>query len=141
MLTNPTYAGVLADGRTVAKTIVEEGGARQVGRQRKPREQWKVLILENHAGYIGWEDFQLHLGMLAENSAMRSGETGGAARSGGALLSGVLRCGRCSRQIYVGYSGPRGKQARYIYEGGRVDRGSAACQSLRAGHVEEAVCE
>jgi len=141
ILTNPTYAGVLAYGRTVAKTVVEDGRARQVGRQRKPREQWKVLILDNHAGYIGWEDFQLNLGMLAENSAMRSGETGGAAKSGGALLSGLLRCGRCSRQMYVGYSGPRGKQARYICQGGRVDRGSAACQSLGAGRVDEAVCQ
>jgi excisionase family DNA binding protein len=141
MLKNPTYAGVLAYGRTVARTVVEEGRARQVGRQRKPRDQWKVLILDNHAGYIGWEDFQLHLRMLAENSAMRSGETGGAARAGGALLSGLLRCGRCSRQMYVGYSGPRGKQPRYICEGGRVDRGSASCQSLGAVRVDEAVCE
>jgi DNA invertase Pin-like site-specific DNA recombinase len=141
MLTNPTYAGVLAYGRTVAKTVVEDGRARQVGRRRKPRDQWKVLIFDNHAGYIGWEDFQLHLRMLAENSAMRSGETGGAARAGGALLSGLLRCGRCSRHMYVGYSGPRGKQPRYICQGGRVDRGSAACQSLGAGRVDDAVRE
>jgi DNA invertase Pin-like site-specific DNA recombinase len=140
MLKNPTYAGVLAYGRTVTRTVVEEGRARQVGRQRKPRDQWKVLILDNHAGYIGWEDFQLHLRMLAENSAMRSGETGGAARAGGALLSGLLRCRRCGRQMYVGYSGPRGKQSRYICQGGRVDRGSAACQSLGAIRVDEAVC-
>jgi DNA invertase Pin-like site-specific DNA recombinase len=140
MLKNPTYAGVLAYGRTVARTVVEEGRARRVGRQRKPRDQWKVLILDNHAGYIGWEDFQLHLRMLAENSAMCSGETGGAARAGGALLSGLLRCGRCGRQMYVGYSGPRGKQSRYICQGGRVDRGSAACQSLGAIRVDEAVC-
>jgi DNA invertase Pin-like site-specific DNA recombinase len=141
MLSNPTYAGVLAYGRTAARTVVEDGRARQAGRRRKPREQWKVLIFDNHAGYIGWEDFQLHLRMLAENSAMRSGETGGAARAGGALLSGLLRCGRCSRQMYVGYSGPKGKQARYICQGGRVDRGSASCQSLGAGRVDEAVCE
>jgi hypothetical protein len=72
---------------------------------------------------------------------MHLGETGGAARAGGALLSGILRCGRCSRQMYVGYSGPKGKQARYICQGGRVDRGSASCQSLEAGRVDEAVCE
>ena len=71
MLTNPTYAGVLAYGRTVARTVVEQGRARQAGRRRKPREEWKVLILDNHAGYISWEDFHLHLRMLEENSAMR----------------------------------------------------------------------
>ena len=99
MLTNPTYAGVLAYGRTATKTVVEQGRARQAGRRRKPRDQWKVLILDNHAGYIGWEDYQSHLRMLEENSAMRAGQTGGAARSGGALLSGLLRCGRCGRQM------------------------------------------
>jgi DNA invertase Pin-like site-specific DNA recombinase len=141
MLTNPTYAGVLAYGRTVARTVVEQGRARQVGRRRKPREEWKVLILDNHAGYIGWEEFQLHLRMLEENSAMRTGQTGGAARNGGALLSGLLRCGRCGRQMFVSYSGKGGRQPRYACHGGRVDRGSASCQSLGARRVEEAVCE
>ena len=72
---------------------------------------------------------------------MRAGQTGGAARNGGALLSGLLRCGRCGRQMFVGYSGNGGKQPRYTCHGGRVDRGSAACQSLGAGRVDEAVCE
>jgi hypothetical protein len=139
MLTNPTYAGALAYGRTVAKTVVEQGRARQTGRRRKPRDQWKVLILDNHDGYIGWEDFQLHLQMLEQNSAMREGQTGGAAKRGGALLTGLLRCGKCGRQMFVNYSGSGGKQPRYTCHGGRVDRGSAACQSLGASRVEEAV--
>jgi excisionase family DNA binding protein len=141
MLTNPTYAGVLAYGRTAARTVVEEGRARQAGRRRKPRDQWKVLILDNHAGYIDWEAFQSHLRMLEENAAMRAGETGGAARNGGALLSGLLRCGRCGRQVSVGYSGKGGRLPRYTCQGGRVDRGSGACQSLGAARVDEAVCE
>ena len=141
MLTNPTYAGVLAYGRTVARTVVEQGRARQAGRRRKPREEWKVLILDNHAGYISWEDFHLHLRMLEENSAMRAGQSGGAARNGGALLSGLMRCGRCGRQMFVSYSGKGGRLPRYACHGGRVDRGSAACQSLGAARVEEAVCE
>lgn len=141
MLTNPTYAGVLAYGRTASRTVVEQGRERRAGRRRKPRDQWKVLILDNHAGYIDWEDFQSHLRMLDENSAMRAGQTGGAARKGGALLSGLLRCGRCGRQLVVGYSGKGGRVPRYMCQGGRVDRGSAACQSLGAARVEEAVCE
>ncbi len=141
MLTNPTYAGVLAYGRTVAKTVLDQGRARQAGRRRKPRDQWKVLILDNHTGYIEWEDYLLHLRMLEENSSMRAGQTGGAARTGGALLSGLLRCGRCGRQMFVGYSGTGGKQPRYTCHGGRVDRGSAACQSLGAIRVDAAVCE
>ena len=140
MLTNPTYAGALAYGRTATRTVVEQGRAQHAGRRRRPRDQWKVLILDNHAGYIGWGDFQSHLRMLEENSAMRAGQTGGAARNGGALLSGLLRCGRCGRQMVVGYSGNGGNVPRYLCQGGRVDRGSSACQSLGAGRVNEAVC-
>src|SRR3954452_1241041 len=141
MLTNPAYAGALAYGRTAARTVVEQGRARQAGRRRRPRDQWKVLILDNHAGYIGWEDFQSHLRMLEENSSMRAGQSGGAARNGGALLSGLLRCGRCGRQVVVGYIGKTGNVPRYICQGGRVDRGSSACQSLGAARVDSAVCE
>jgi excisionase family DNA binding protein len=141
MLTNPTYAGVLAYGRTATRTVVEQGRARQAGRRRRPRDQWKVLILDDHAGYISWEDYQWHLRMLEGNSAMRAGQTGGAARDGGALLSGLLRCGRCGRQMVVGYSGNTGNIPRYLCQGGRVDRGSAACQSLGATRVDSAVCE
>jgi excisionase family DNA binding protein len=131
----------LAYGRTVTRTVVEQGRARQAGRRRKPRDQWKVRILDNHAGYIEWEDYLLHLRMLEENSSMRAGDTGGAARNGGALLSGLLRCGRCGRQMFVGYGGKGGKIPRYTCQGGRVDRGSAACQSLGAARVDQAVCE
>jgi excisionase family DNA binding protein len=141
MLTNPAYAGVLAYGRTASRTVVEQGRARQAGRRRKPRDQWKVLILDNHDGYIGWEDYQEHLRMLEENAAMRAGQAGGAARNGSALLSGLLRCGRCGRQLVVGYSGNSGRVPRYLCQGGRVDRGSAACQSLGAARVDQAVVE
>ena len=57
MLTNPTYAGVLAYGRTVARTVVEQGRARQAGRRRKPREEWKVLILDNQPGTLAGRIF------------------------------------------------------------------------------------
>jgi excisionase family DNA binding protein len=141
MLTNPTYAGALAYGRTATRTVAEQGRARQAGRRRKPRDQWKVLILDNHAGYIGWEDYQRHLRILEENAAMLAGQTGGAARRGGALLSGLLRCGRCGRQLAVGYGGKGGRLPRYTCQGGRVDRGSAACQSVGATRVDSAVCD
>ena len=36
------------------------------------------------------------------------GEGGGAAREGGALLQGLVRCGRCGRRMQVGYAGTGG---------------------------------
>ncbi len=141
ILSNPTYAGALGYGRTTANTVIENGRPRQTGRRRKARGQWKILLLDNHEGYIRWEDYQANLETLRENTAMSAGETGGAAKKGGALLSGLVRCGRCGRMMFVSYSGKGGKQPRYACHGGRTDRGSAACQSLGAWRIDRAISE
>ncbi len=141
ILKNPCYAGALAHGRTTAKTVIADGRPRQTGRCRKPQEQWKVLLLDNHPGYINWEDFQQNQRILEANAAMREGHTGGAAKRGDALLSGLLRCGRCGRQLFVLYSGTTGRVPRYGCQGGREERGSAACLTLGAWRVDQAVAE
>jgi DNA invertase Pin-like site-specific DNA recombinase len=141
MLTNPCYAGALAYGRTTAKTVIAEGRALHTGRTRKPQEQWRVLQLDNHVGYISWEEYQRIQLILEANGAMREGQAGGAAKGGGALLSGLLRCGRCGRQMYVQYSGTTGRVPRYGCHGGREHRGSASCLSLGALRVDQAVAE
>jgi hypothetical protein len=62
---NPCYAGALAYGRTEAKTTTEDGRARKSStRRRKPRDQWKVLIIGNHVGYIDWETYLENLAIL-----------------------------------------------------------------------------
>ena len=141
ILKNPCYAGALAHGRTTTKTVIADGRPRQTGRRRKPQEQWKVLLLDNHSGYISWEEFQQNQRILEANGAMREGDTGGAAKAGGALLSGLLRCGRCGRQLFVQYSGTTGRVPRYGCHGGRDQRGSAACLALGAWRVDQAVVE
>jgi DNA invertase Pin-like site-specific DNA recombinase len=141
MLKNPCYAGALVYGRTTAKTAIVEGRAHQMGRTRKPQEKWRVLQLDNHAGYISWEEYQRIQQILETNGAMREGEAGGAAKGGGALLSGLLRCGRCGRQMFVQYSGTSGRVPRYGCHGGRENRGSASCLSLGALRVDQAVAE
>jgi DNA invertase Pin-like site-specific DNA recombinase len=141
ILKNPCYAGALAHGRTTVKTVIADGRPRQTGRRRKPQEQWKVLLLDNHSGYISWEEFQENQRILEANGAMREGGTGGAAKAGGALLSGLLRCGRCGRQMFVQYSGTTGRVPRYGCHGGRDQRGSAACLSLGAWRVDRAVVD
>ena len=141
MLTNPCYAGALAYGRTTTKTVIADGRAHHTGRSRKPQEQWRVLQLDNHAGYISWEEYQRIQQILEANGAMRGGQAGGAAKGGGALLSGLLRCGRCGRQMFVHYSGTTGRVPRYGCQGGRENRGSASCLSLGALRVDQAVAE
>jgi len=142
ILKNPCYAGALAYGRTEAKVTVNDGRAhKSSSRTRKPRDKWKVLILDNHEGYIDWHEYLQNQAMLESNAAMRGPTGKGAARRGAALLSGLLRCGHCGRKMFVAYSGKRGRYPRYACHGGREDRGTAACQSLGGGGVDRAVAD
>lgn len=141
ILKNPCYAGALAYGRTTTQTIIADGRAQHSGRQRKPLQQWKTLIRDNHAGYISWEDYQHNQQILEANAAMRDGQAGGAAKGGAALLSGLLRCGRCGRSLFVLYSGPSGRVPRYACHRDRSQRGSASCLSLGAWRLDQAVAE
>lgn len=139
MLRNPCYAGALVYGRTAAKTVLVDGRARQSHRQKQPVAQWRIVLLDNHAGYISWEDF-LHTQQLLEANRNRpQSGAGGAAKRGPALLSGLLRCGRCGRKLYVAYSGTTGRVPRYICHGGRVDRGSSSCLTIGGLRVDRAV--
>jgi excisionase family DNA binding protein len=139
ILKNPCYAGALAYGRTEAKVIVDDGRARKSGtRTRKPPEKWKVLLLDNHDGYITWREFQENLSMLEANASQREPTAGGPAKKGTALLGGLLRCSHCGRKLFVGY-GKNKTQPRYLCHGGRQSRGSASCQSMGGAGLDRAV--
>ncbi len=137
IMKNPCYAGALAYGRTTSKPLVREDRITGSRRQKKPVEQWKVLILDSHQGYISWEAYLLHQKMLEENTRENDGR--GAAKSGPALLAGLLRCGRCGRKLHVGYSGSTGRVPRYVCQGERVERGSASCLSAGGLAIDAAV--
>lgn len=140
ILKNPCYAGALAYGRTEAKLTIKEGRRRKASsRTFKPREKWKVLILDNHVGYITWEEYLENQAMLESNAAAREPTGTGAAKKGPALLAGLLRCGHCGRKLFVSYGGKDGRSPRYGCHGDRDERGSAACQSLGGMAVDRAV--
>lgn len=83
ILKNPCYAGALAYGRTQANTVLEGGRAKRAAtRQRLPQAQWKVLILDNHPGYIGWQEYLEIQTILRSNGAMRGASGAGAAKAG-----------------------------------------------------------
>src|SRR2546426_4348403 len=139
MVRNPYYAGALVYGRTEAKTVIVDGRARQSHRQKKPLAPWRILLLDTHPGYISWEDF-LHTQQLLEANRNRAQDgAGGAAKRGPAILSGLLRCGRCGRKLTVAYSGTTGRVPRYVCRGGRVDRGSSSCLTIGGFRVDRAV--
>ena len=141
MLRNPLYAGALAYGRTKAHHTLIDGRLHQTSRSRKARADWAVLLQDHHDGYISWDEYCKNQQILEANLAKREVKNTGAAKSGAALLSGLVRCGRCSRMLFVAYGGNGGRVPRYGCKGGRVNRGAAACLSLGSLRIDQAVVE
>ena len=140
ILRNPTYAGAFAFGRTAMQTVVQEGRLRRSSSRRyKPQSEWEVLILDHHTGYLSWTEYLENRQRMANNIAGRASQSAGAIKKGSALLSGLLRCGRCGRKLQVGYSGTHGQVGRYLCTGRRDQRGSGSCASLGSLLLDQAV--
>jgi DNA invertase Pin-like site-specific DNA recombinase len=139
ILGNPAYAGAFCHGRTTTRVKVVDGRARKSGGHLLPMSQWPVLIRDHHPGYISWEQFESNLRQLASNAAARGGDTTGAAKSGPALLAGLLRCARCGRKLHVGYCGTGGRVPRYCCRDGHINHGLPWCISFGGLRVDQAV--
>ena len=71
---------------------------------------------------------------------IQHGEGGGAAREGGGLLQGFLRCGHCGRRMQVAYSGTNGQVARYACVRAHHLHGTDhSCQSVGGVRLERTV--
>ena len=138
MLRNPCYGGAFAYGKTAPRTVIEDGRARSQSRYRKPQNEWKVLLVDHHSGYISWEEYLENQRRLEANVAWAD-EGSGAAKAGTALLSGLLRCGRCGRKLQVVYSGNGGRVPRYGCRGDRGYRGSSSCLTIGSLRVDRVV--
>jgi DNA invertase Pin-like site-specific DNA recombinase len=136
ILTNPIYAGAYAFGRTKSRVSVE-GGRKRIRRGvQKPMAEWDVLIKDQHAAYITWEEFERNLQVIANNATgMSSALARGAARKGELLLPGLLRCGHCGRKLHVHYS----KLGRYNCYGARTNHGTARCISISGLSIDAAI--
>ena len=80
---------------------IENGRKRVTQGVRVARENWEVLIVDHHEGYIGWEEYEANQRKIAENAAMKGSLVRGPVREGSALLAGLLRCGHCGRKLHV----------------------------------------
>jgi len=136
LVTNPVYGGAYVYGKT-EPTISYENGEPRSGSRRKPREQWLALIPEAHEGYVRWEEFEQLQKMISENLYGR-GEVG-AAKLGGALLAGLLRCRRCGRKLTVRYTGQHHDVLRYACDRGWLDNGQPRCIAFGGTVVDEAL--
>lgn len=139
LLTNPAYAGAFVYGRTSQKKTLDGEGRVRRRTVALPLEQWSVCLPEHHPGYVSWEEYLATRERLRANVRPR-GEGGGAAREGGALLQGILRCGRCGRRMQVAYSGNDGRVPRYACVRAHHFHGAErACQSVGGLRLEKAV--
>lgn len=141
ILTNPTYAGAFAYGRTRTRSHMVDGRARKTAGHGVPQEQWAVLIRDHHEPYIKWEQFERNQQQLMNNAPKYHGSAKGAAKRGPALLAGLLRCARCGRRLHVSYGGASGRVVRYDCRGGNLNHGVEPCLAFGGLRVDEAVTE
>jgi hypothetical protein len=93
MLHNPVYAGYYAYGRRQVEPRKKIPGRPSTGRVVKPAGEWLVLLPGRMPAYITPEQYEANVARMAANR--QTAATPGAPRDGSALLSGLLRCGRC----------------------------------------------
>jgi hypothetical protein len=86
--------------------------------------------------YITWERFEANQERLRANRARH--DAAGAPRGGGALLGGLLSCGRCGRRMAVRYSGP-GNAPAYYCNRASVSYAGPLCQSLSGRGLDDLV--
>ncbi len=108
MLRNPTYAGAYSYGRFPQdRKRHRETGKRSI--RFAPMEEWQVLIPDKFPGYITWEQYLANRERAQQNRTSQT--TRGAARGGGALLAGIIYCGKCDGQMTTRHS--KKHQSRY----------------------------
>ena len=142
ILTNPRYAGAYVYGRHRQQRTVDETGRIRVHTERLPRDKWKVVLQEQHPGYISWMTFEDNQQRLAENYLVKSdGEASRIVRKGAALLQGLARCGVCGRRMSPVYSS-KGGSVRYTCDRGKRNHGGEnVCQSVGGERIHRAVVE
>jgi DNA invertase Pin-like site-specific DNA recombinase len=138
IVTNPTYGGAYAYGKT-GPIVRYNGPVARSGVRRKPREEWLTLQPGVHEGYVDWQRAEMIRKMVNENAP--SGHCRGAPKHGAALLAGLLRCRRCGQKLTVHYSGSKGDIPRYVCATGRLDHQMQTCISFGGLRVDDVVEE
>jgi DNA invertase Pin-like site-specific DNA recombinase len=141
ILSHPVYAGAYVFGRRSYRTQIVEGRAQKTQGHLKPIEQWNVLLRDHHPGYITWEQFEANRRMIEENAHMKKRLARKSARGGRALLTGLLRCGRCARVMRVLYGRGSAHPHRYQCRGDDDRVGVRPCISIGGVRVDRAVAE
>jgi DNA invertase Pin-like site-specific DNA recombinase/predicted DNA-binding transcriptional regulator AlpA len=141
VLTNPTYAGVYAYGKTRQECFVDENGQVKKRVKRLPQSKWAVFIREHHKGFIDWETYEMIQDRISKNTRPVSHQASGAIREGSALLQGLATCGQCGRRLKVYYQG-RNSSPGYYCAANKVMAGRAKyCMRVGGVKIDEAIAE
>ena len=139
MLRHPVYAGAYVFGRKTQRTRIVEGRARKTDGHSKPMSAWNVLLRDHHPGYIGWEEFEANQQLISENAHMQRRTDRKSARGGRALLTGLIRCGRCGRTMRVLYGSQSGHAHRYQCRGDDSHVGGWLCIGIGGVRIDRAI--
>jgi hypothetical protein len=74
------------------------------------------LILDAHAGYITWQDYEENLQRLQENARALGVDKRSTVREGPSLLQGLLICGICGTRMSVKYHQRKGELIEMLLE-------------------------
>jgi len=139
ILTGPIYAGAYVYGQKQTEIVWEGNGSRK-RTISKGYADARVLLKDQHEGYICWEEFERIQQMLTDNSSQfKERESRGAARAGSALLAGLLRCGRCGKKLLVRYTGREAGSLRYECRVGHLNTAEPRCIQFAGALVDQAV--
>lgn len=113
ILHHPTYAGAYVYGRkkTVYLRMPGELLKFKSHQVQLKRNEWAVLKLDHHEGYILWDHYLLNEQRLEDNKSKLYGGHRGTLGPGSALLQKIAICGDCGRGLQIKY--PRGNYSLY----------------------------
>jgi Recombinase/Recombinase zinc beta ribbon domain len=103
MLKHPLYAGSYVYGRRQEDPRRKQPERPRTGRVVMTMDEWLVLLPNRCPAYISPEQYERNQARLQANRARA--DAMGAARSGPALLAGLVVCARCGCRLGVHYDG------------------------------------
>jgi DNA invertase Pin-like site-specific DNA recombinase len=133
LLHHPIYAGFYRFGHRAVDPRKQVPGRRQSGRTLRAPHDCLVLLPDHCPAYISAAQFWANQERLHQNRARA--DTLGAPRQGPALLSGLLRCGRCGYRMVVNYNNAH-NGLRYNCHRALTCYGAPECQSLSGKRLD-----
>lgn len=138
ILKNPAYAGAFAYGRRQTVPSKQVPGRPAAGRIRQAKESWLALVKDVYPAYISWEQWEKNQAKMAQNHQAMQTRFVRKERnqSGAALLTGLVRCGKCGHTMRVAYKDNR---FQYACSKALTESLHRSCQYLSGKRIDEAV--